>query len=72
MVVGVTKRPRRRAGSSWARAAISARSGQFVRGVGCVVGGTARWWGRTRISISFEVSDRVSRTSQPRVLVDIR
>ena len=27
---------------------------------------------RTRISISFEVSDRVSRTSQSRILVNVR
>jgi hypothetical protein len=59
IVAGVTSSPRRRgAGSSRARAAITARSVQLIRGRGRRRCSTASWWRRTRISISLATSER--------------
>jgi hypothetical protein len=65
IVAGVTSNPsRRRVGRSRVRAASMARSGQLMRGRGDRRWSTASWWRRTRISISFAVSDLVRSTVQ--------
>jgi hypothetical protein len=72
MVDGVTSSPTRRGvGSSRVRAEIIARSVQFICGRGVRRRSTASWWRRTRISISFVVSDRARNTTQPRILENI-
>ena len=73
IVDGVTSRPRRRrAGSSRARAAITARSVQLIRGRGMRRWSTASWWRRTRISISLVVSDLMLSAVQARSLENMR
>lgn len=73
IVDGVTSSPRRRrTGSSRVRAAIRARSVQLICGRGVRRRSTASWWRRTKISISFVVSDRARSTIQPTSVENIK
>jgi hypothetical protein len=51
---------------------VRARSVQLIRGRGVRRWSTASWWRRTRISMSFVMSDRVCSTIQPRTLENIK